>query len=252
MADNMTSARYNIKERDPINVAAALRTIGFKVHCSVEKNMASAGRAAVHWHVDTAPKDASDIIRGRAKSAALAERQSMYRVCMAALAIRGNLDVWLRSGADWYDLTGTPRPDEAATFAKVPTHLLDFTAAAIAIGHLPRPRPAGGLPSVMVTAAGGTTLPMLGDALAAIQSRRGSVVRPITIPGAAPEEHPFLYAFYSLLHLADCRADLARATGNPTGMFRGTGRRSALVSESILAADTRSEELLSLHLSGRL
>ncbi len=252
MADNMTSARYNIKERDPINVAAALRTIGFTVRCSVERNMASAGRTSVHWHVDTAPKDASDIIHGRAKSAALAERQSMYRVCMATLAIRGNLDVWLRSCADWYELTGTPRPDETAAFAKVPNHLLDFVAAAIAVGHLPRPRPAAGMPSILVTAASGTTLPMLGDALAAIQSRRGAIAKPITLPGAAPEEHPFLYAYHALLHLADCRADITRATGNPTGMFRGTGRRSALVSESILAADSRSEELLSLHLSGRL
>lgn len=254
----MTASRYDLTGPRPIHQAAALRTVGFKVACSVEKDMASDGKTAVHWYVESAPADAADLCSGRpGADPATRHRAAMFRACMDALAIRDTLDVWLHSGADWYEITGTARPahvaDPATPCASIPRHLLDFAAAAIACGHLPRPRPNKGLPSLLITAAGGTTLPVLGNIESRLCARAdGRVFEALTLPGHEPDEHPYFYAREAIAHAALCRAEERRATGNPTGLFRGRGGRTALVSRSILEAGDRSAELVGLHLTGQL
>lgn len=254
----MTASRYDLTGPRPIHQAAALRTVGFKVACSVEKDMASAGKTAVHWYVETAPADAADLCNYRPGSdPATRHRAAMFRACMDALAIRDTLDVWLHSGADWYEITGTSRPahvtDPETRCAAVPLHLIDFAAAAIACGHMPRPRPVQGVPSLTVSAPGGTTLTELGSVEQAIRRRAaGEITAALSLPGHAPEEHPYFYVRETIAHAALCRIEEAKASRNPTGLFRGNGGRTALVSESILAAGDRDAELVELHLTGQL
>jgi len=254
----MTASRYDLTGPRPIHQAAALRTVGFRVACSVEKDMASAGKTAVHWYVETAPADAADLCSGRpGTDPATRHRAAMFRACMDALAIRDTMDVWLHSGADWYEITGTARPahvaDPATPCASIPLHLIDFASAAIACGHLPRPRPNKGCPSLLVTAAGGTTLPELGSVESRLIARAdGRVFDTIMVAGHSGDEHPYFYVREAIAHAALCRAEEKRAAGNPTGLFRGNGGRTALVSESILAAGDRSAELVELHLTGQL
>ena len=254
----MTSSRYNIEGKNALHIAAALRTVGFRVQCKTDKNMASAGKTETRWFVTHACQDAIDCIKGKAKTPAKQAVQERYNACLSAIVTRCNLPVWIQSGGNWYDVAGWRCPDfmrfQETPCAAVPLHLLDFIACAITVGHFPRPYlTKSNLPSLLVTAASGTTLTQLGEAAKEIQSRRdGNVAKAFTLPGHSPDEHPFMYAFEALQHARNCADEQKVAAGNPTGMFKGQGGRTALVSESILAGDTNSERLLTLHLTGQL
>jgi hypothetical protein len=176
---------------------------------------------------------------------------------MDALAIRSTLDVWLHSGADWYEITGTARPpradDPETRWAAIPLHLLNFAAAAIACGHDPAPRPRRGMPVLAVVSTSGVPIVELGAAEERMVKRaNGGIVTAVPIPGSHSEEHPYFYIREALIQAATNREIERAATRNPTGLFRGNGGRTALVSESILAAGDRSAELVELHLTGQL
>lgn len=257
----MTSARYNIPGKHPINTAAALHTVGFAVSISVEKDTGSQGKTTSRWYVSERPKDAADLIAGRAKSEAMRGTLEKFQVCTLALAIRANLDVWFRSGADWYEMTGQERPYFAGDSDSVlirPT-TFDFLAAAMIAGCALSPRPvdssAGRMAAISKVGSHGVIIAELICAYEAANKRRGKggVAAPITLPGYPAEEHPFLYAVEALEQVNALRAIEDATTKNPTCMFRGTGGgrgRSALVSESLL--NGRDQEILEQHLTGQI
>lgn len=220
--------------------------------------MGSAGKTTLQWFCESAPADAVELCEGRRpKDPVLQHRAAMFRACMAALAIRDQLDVWLHSGADWYEITGTAKPagidDSTTGCATMPRHLLNFAAAAIACGHMPRSRPVKGLPSLSIVGTAGTELTELGRVENALIARADGRIHPaLTIPGHPPDEHPYFYVREAIEHAALCRMEEAKARRNPTGLFRGAGGRTALVSRSILDAGERDAELVDLHLTGQL
>ncbi len=256
----MTTARYNIPGKHQINTAAALHTVGFAVSISVEKDTGSQGKTISRWYVSKRPKDAADLIAGRAKSESMRVTLEKFNACTLALAIRANLDVWFRSGADWYELTGQERPAVLANDRVMirPT-TFDFLAAAMIAGCVLSPRPvdcvSGKMAAASVIGAHGVTIQALLKAWEDANKRRGKggVAAPITLPGYPAEEHPFLYAVEALEQVKALRTIEDHTMKNPTCMFRGTGGgrgRSALVSESLL--NGREEQILILHLTGQI
>lgn len=255
----MTSARYDLPDTDSlpaIEAAAALRCLGFKVHVTVEKDMTSQGRTLTRWHVESAPADARDLVLGKAP----AERLRLYFICTTALRARRKLELWITRGIPYYDAPhfAPTLPSTALPHTIIPLHLLDFAAAAIAAGHIPRAALAslGGVhcPSLRTDGPDGVNIQMLGAAEIDWQNRHRHPVQihaPITIPGFPPEEHPYLYAREAIAHLAVCRDDALRAAGNPTGLFRGRDGRSAAVSASLLT-DDHTASLLEDHLECRI
>lgn len=250
----MLSSRYNLAGPDARQIAAALRTVGFKTACSTEKDNKSAGRAVTTWFVGSSPADAIDLVRGIAKTPCKMHALERFRVSLSAIKIREKLDAWIRSGADWYEMTGAPKPEmEGVAFVNMPPHLIDFAAAAMAVGNFPFPRPVGGRIALAIK-SGISELRQLGDAYKQATDRRGKtgIAKPITLPGHAPEEHPFLYAVEAIIHNLHCTNEERRSKGNPTGMFRGVRQRTAFVSESLLKGDGNEYELMEKHLAGKL
>ena len=261
----MTTARYNISGKHPINAAAALHTVGFPVSISVEKDTGSQGKTTSRWYVSDRPKDAADLIAGRVKSESMRGTLEKYQVCMLALAIRANLEVWFRSGADWYELTGQEMPSMPTIlgnheFVRIKPTSFDFMASAMIAGCILSPRPVhspdGTMAAMSKTGSHGVHIQSLIKAYEDANNRRRGksvVAAPIMLPGYPIEEHPFLYAVEALEQVKALRTIEAATTKNPTCMFRGTGSgrgRSALVSESLL--NGREQEILEQHLTGQI
>ena len=256
----MTSARYNIPGKHPINAAAALHTVGFPVSISVEKDTGSQGKTTSRWYVSDRPKDAADIIAGRVKSESMRGTLEKYQVCMLALAVRANLEVWFRSGSDWYELTGQSKPEFPMDYVMMRPSAFDFLAAAMVAGCELVSRPVdstqGKMAAINKTGLHGVHIQSLMKAYEDANNRRRGksvVAAPIMLPGYPIEEHPFLYAVEALEQVKALREIEAATTKNPTCMFRGTGSgrgRSALVSESLL--NGREQEILEQHLTGQI
>jgi len=257
----MTTARYNITGKHPLNIAAALHTVGFAVSISVEKDTGSQGKTTHRWYVSDRPKDAADLIAGRVKSESMRGKLEAYQLCMLALAVRANLEVWFRAGADWYEMTGQEKPALPAESdcVMMKASAFDFLACAMISGFTLSPRPvestAGRMAAISKTGAHGVTIQELIAAFGAVTNRRGKdgVAKAVALPGYPAEEHPMIYAAEAIAQAHALRTVEAAATKNPTCMFRGTGGgrgRSALVSESLL--NGREEEILQQHLTGQI
>lgn len=259
-----TASRYDLPDLPGVPVmhlAAALRVLGIKVSVTTESVATSAGRTISRWYATTEPGLARALVLGRAlKSPADQRRAACFRAAMDALDACRSLHLWLTQGRPFYadkpmlSISTDPTVPHSAT----PAAMLKFSAAAIAVGHLPRPdlQSVNGerMPSLLYTAAGGTTLADLAAAECELRARRkpGHVAsKAITLTGAEPEEHPFVYAREAIEHLELCQRDLAASARNPTGLFTGRGGRSAAVSH-LLLQDPRKEAILEQHLAGTL
>ncbi len=254
---NSTASRYELTGKNPAFTAAALRTLGFKVSCKTESDQSSAGKSTLRWFSTDRPADVRDIVKGRFKKPEQERRVQLFRVMLDAMAIRRNLDIWLASGGDWYEIAGAAKPEgieaKETHCTVIPFRMADLIAAAIAVGHSPRPRVQPDGASLLSTAPSGTTILELGNAVAARRKReRGYIAEAVKLAGAEPEEHAFQYAYEALKHLHACREAEEASSRNRVGLFRGDGGRTAIVSESILRESSSQEQVMRQHLAGML
>lgn len=118
-------------------------------------------------------------------------------------------------------------------------------AAMIACGFIPFPELdlSQGKPA-LAFAAQSTTLPDFTAAAAceAVRHIKAQDARPhavypaLTLPGYAPDEHPFLYAFRAACNVAHLHKMAARASRDPVRQFtnRFNSRRTALITDHLL------------------
>lgn len=260
-----TSARYDLTSTPgvpAIHKAAALRALGFTVRVTTEiLAQSSTSHSETRWYVTSRDVAlARLIVMGLPiKSPADQRKAQLYRTCIAACDARARVREWVATGAPYYrEEIPAVNTDPEVPHSATPVQYLNLIAAAIAVGHTPRPElhlsTGQRMPSLLFTAPGGTTLADLGlaESIHVQRQRSASITdRAITLPGAEPEEHPWCYARHALDHLDVCTADAKRAAANPTGLFRGQGGRSAAIS-TLYLNDDRKAALLEDHLAGRI
>lgn len=258
----MTAARYDLPGALE---SAALRTVGIATACIVEENLirSAGGGKRLMWFATTSAADARMLVTGRgAQDPDDARKSQCYHWALSALRIRVWLSEWLARGTPPVLPDIFSDPHCGIPHAIIPRQLLDFAAAAIVCGLQCRPVPVvhngAPCPSLMRESASepGLTLEALAAADTALAARHrpgNSIVQPITIGAAPPEEHPFLYARTALYHLAAQADEESAAMGNPIGLFAGRGGRTALVSRGMIdTEDATPKDNLRLFLAGQL